>query len=407
MKHARTRPRAAPSDLVRAGVALLGALALAACDAGVGDDSPVTPLDAPVGVGSAQPSLASGDDGRVFLSWHEPTADSTSVLRMAVLDDTVWSEPVTVAAGRDFIVNWADFPSLLPLGGPRLAAHWLEREGSDTYAYGVRVSLSDDGGRTWTDPVTPHRDGTPTEHGFVAMLPARDGVDVIWLDGRAYAGERQEMSLRAARVGVTGAGAEETLDERVCDCCQTDAAVADSNAVVVYRDRSAGEIRDIAIQARVRGRWSMPRVVHADGWKIDGCPVNGPAVAAHDNVVAVAWFTAANDTPRVQLAFSRDGGAHFGLPFRIDEGQPGGRVDVVMLDERTAVVSWIEEGEPAGSVRLRTVSLDRGIGPARTIADVPAARASGFPRMVPAGAGVVIAWTDVDARRVRVARVAL
>jgi hypothetical protein len=44
--------------------------------------------------------------------------------------------------------------------------------------------------------------------------------------------------------------------------------------------------------------------VHSDNWKIDACPVNGPAIAATGRRVAVAWFTAANDTARVKLAFS-------------------------------------------------------------------------------------------------------
>ena len=386
-------------------------LALAACDAGgVSSDLMVTPLDAPAAAGSAQPSLAVGDDGRVYLTWHEPAGDSASVLRMAVLRDSSWSEPLTIARDRDFIVNWADFPSLMPLGGDRLAAHWLEREGSDTYAYGVRVVFSDDGGRTWSAPARPHGDSTQTEHGFVAMLPADGAIDAVWLDGRNYASDRQEMTLRTARVDAGAVTGEMTLDARVCDCCQTDAAQADSGAVVVYRDRSDDEIRDIAILRRVAGQWTTPAIVHEDGWEIDGCPVNGPAVAARGNLVAVAWFTAARDTAKVQLAFSRDGGRSFGLPFRIDEGRPGGRVDVALVDETTAVVSWIEEGDSAGAgaLRIRAVEMREATPSApTTIAAVSAARAAGFPRMVLAGDDLVVAWTDVDARRVRVARVRL
>jgi hypothetical protein len=38
---------------------------------------------------------------------------------------------------------------------------------------------------------------------------------------------------------------------------------------------------------QVKGGWTRPRVVHADGWKIDACPVNGPA-AASDGALRVA-----------------------------------------------------------------------------------------------------------------------
>lgn len=390
-----------------AGAAL--ALAIAACGGDVGSEIAVSEIESPAGSGSAQPSLAAGADGRVYLTWHEPAGDSAAVLRMAVLDEETWSAPITIAAGRDFIVNWADFPSLTPLGGDSLAAHWLEREGADTYAYGVRIAFSGDGGRTWSEPMRPHRDSTETEHGFVTMLPARGAVRAVWLDGRNYANERQEMTLRAALVAPAGLADEVVIDERICDCCQTDAAATANGSIVVYRDRTGGEIRDIAYVREVGGQWTAPAIVHEDGWHLNGCPVNGPAVAAHEDAVAVAWFTAARDTARVNLAFASDaGGSGFGPPVRVDDGNPEGRVDLVMVDGGRALVSWIEKSGEAAALRLRVVSPAGEPGATAQIAGVSAARSSGFPRMVRVGdRSAVVAWTDVDGGRVRVARVRL
>lgn len=394
--------------MMRARATLL--IVAVACADGSGDTASeamrVQPLPTPAGARSGEPSIAVDDDGRALLTWLEAT-DSGAVLRIATLDDTAWSQPRTIAAGRDFIVNWADFPSAIPLGGDRIAAHWLQREGSDTYAYGVRTSFSADGGRSWSDPVRPHADSTETEHGFVSLLPAGEAVDAIWLDGRKFAAGRAEMTLRTARVGPASIRGEAVLDERVCDCCQTDAALTSAGAVVVYRDRSAGEIRDIAIVRRLDGRWTEPRIIHADGWRIDGCPVNGPAVAASGERVAVAWFTAAHDSARVLLAFSRDGGASFGEPVRLDDGDPAGRVDVAMVDGGDVVVSWIEQRGADASLRLRRVSPAGIAGDATTVASVSASRAAGFPRMAVVGESVVIAWTDVEAATVRSARVSL
>ena len=125
------------------------------------------------GPGGAEPSLVARPDGRVYLSWLEP-ADSGHALRFAELQNKSWSPVRTIRTGRDFFVNWADFPSLEVLPGNRLAAHWLQRTGRSTYAYGVRLALSADGGNTWSAPLTPHRDSTQTEHGFVALWPEGD-----------------------------------------------------------------------------------------------------------------------------------------------------------------------------------------------------------------------------------------
>ena len=96
-----------------------------------------------------------------------------------------------------------------------------------------------------------------------------------------------------------------------------------------------------------------------DGWRIGGCPTNGPAVAATGHRVAVAWFTAADDRPRVQVAFSTDAGATFAAPLRIDGGQPVGWADAVLLDDGRALVSWLERtGEGTGEIRLRVVGGD-------------------------------------------------
>lgn len=46
-----------------------------------------------------------------------------------------------------------------------------------------------------------------------------------------------------------------------------------------------------------------------------------------------------DEIPKVKVAFSNNGGASFGQPIRIDEGNPVERVYVVMVSEDEAVVS--------------------------------------------------------------------
>lgn len=360
-------------------------------------------LDSPAGIESAEPNLFTGADGRVYLTWIEKTGDQARALRFAVRDGKGWSEPGTIVEAENLYVNWADFPSLIALPDRTLAAHWLVKSSLDRNAYDVHIARSADGGKSWSKPVVPHRDGTMTEHGFVSLLPWSAGrVAAVWLDGRnfkettheGHESSANEMTLRYTAIDPKGRGSGDVLlDSRVCDCCQTSAAMTSEGAIVVYRDRSEREVRDISVVRFNKGRWTEPRTLNMDGWEIQGCPINGPSVAAEGRRVAVAWFTAAKETPRVNVIFSTDAGATFGRPIRVDEAAPVGRVDVLMLSDGSALVSWLERTAKGGEVKVRRIRPDGSTGPAVTVAELSAARVSGFPRMARAGDEIIFAWT--------------
>ncbi len=400
-------------------LACVAALALAGCGSGSpGSESSATAptelpeLASPAAPGSAQAHLSAGKDGSVYLSWLETRSDGAHALRFAQLaaGEERWSAPVTVVENKDLMANWADFPSLLPTHTGRLVAQWLQHGGSDDEAYEARIAQSTDAGITWSASRVLHDDGVAAEHGFVSLLDAPDGkVQAVWLDGRNTVLPDTEPQTQLAFTTISPEGvpaATELIDTRTCDCCQTDAAWAADGPVVAYRDRSADEVRDISVMRRINDVWSAPVPVHADGWRIEGCPVNGPAIAARGALVAVAWFTGAQSRERVSLAFSQDGGASFGQPLPVDEGTPLGRVDLVLDAAGNAVVSWLERGEEATArVLLRRLHPDGSRSAALEVARTAAARSSGFPRMVAVDDAVMLAWTDpAEPSRVRVAR---
>jgi hypothetical protein len=371
-------------------------------------------MEAPAGPGSGQPHLFAGPDERVGLSWIEPVDSSRDAFQYAAFDGSSWSEPKTVATGTDWFVNWADVPSLRPLPDGRHVAHYLESSGPGVFAYDVRLTQATPDGN-WQPAVTPHRDGTPTEHGFVSLLPWQDDVLAVWLDGRQMdpdAGGHGggPMTLRSALLTPDGQIEQATLlDDRVCECCPTSAVRTAEGALVAYRNRSANEIRNIGLIRFDGTQWSDPYLLHDDGWQINGCPVNGPALAANGARVVAAWFTAPDGSPRVQAAFSDNSGRRFGDPVVIDGNRPTGRVDVVLLDDGSALVSWIGQDEEGSALRVRHVQPDGTAGRPRTVATVSRSRATGMPRMVRAGDRVYWAWVGErgEASQVQVAHAAL
>ena len=371
-------------------------------------------IASPAGANAAEPFVSATRDG-VLLSWLEPVANTDrTALRFARYHGGEWSEPRTIVERNDLFENWADFPSIIEDANGVLFTHWLQKSGSGTYAYDVRMATSADGGATWGESFLLNRDGTPNEHGFATLAPLPNGgVGVTWLDGRKMTqGDHDhesggDMGIRYATVDADGTIVNEMeLDGRTCECCTTGMAITPRGPVIAYRDLSTEGIRDISYVRRILTEWTSPRPVHADGWKINGCPVNGPQVDAVGDRVVTAWFTAANEKQRVYVAFSDDAGGTFSKPVVVDEGKPAGRVDVVMLDERTALVSWLEQTPQGAEIRARRVSRDGAAAPSMKIADSAAARAAGFARMARVGRDVYFTWTEQSAtsKRIHMAR---
>lgn len=361
----------------------------------------VRELRTPAGPGSLAPSLFTTEDRRVLLSWVEPVGEGRHALRFAArAKGGLWSEPLTVAEGASWFVNWADFPHLSALADGTLFAHWLEkRSGGTTYDYDVRVSRSRDLGRSWDAPFTPYRDDSAGEHGFVSFAPLdATRMGVLFLDGREAKRKDGAMTLRFAAVTRDAAPEPDTrLDERVCDCCQTALVRTTRGLVAAYRDRSPGEVRDVAVVRFTDGRWSEPVSPGAEGWQIHACPVNGPALAAAGDRVALAWFTMAAETPRVKIALSDDAGASWGPPRVVDDGHPIGRVDLAFEARGgAAVVSWLEQTDAGASIRLRRFDAGGAASASVSLAGTSTSRSSGFPRIAVADGELLVAWRDAS-----------
>ena len=353
--------------------------------------------------GSSIPQVTVSSRG-VLLSWIE-RAGKVATLKFAERTATGWTSAQVAASGDNWFVNWADVPSVLRLTNGTLVAHWLQKNGGGPESYDVRLSTSSDNGKTWGEPFSSHHDGTKTEHGFVSMLQMPGGgLGMIWLDGRASApmtgnmtgmDHGGSMSLRFAAFDTKFKQmADVLIDGRVCDCCPTTVAVTADGPIAAFRNRSDDEIRDIYVARMENGKWTEPKAAHDDGWKINACPVNGPALSARGRDVAIAWFTGKDNQNRTFGAFSKDAGRTFGEPIALDDGKPLGRVDIEMLSDGSALATWIESTAKGSEFRARRIEPSGRRSDAMTVAEIPAARTSGHPRVAMSGTELVFAWTE-------------
>ena len=352
-------------------------------------------------INSSLPRLFSnGED--LLMSWIQ-NKDSIASLKYSKFNGINWTAPTEIISGSDWFVNWADFPAIADNNGSILT-NILKKSAEGTYTYDIHLQLYSKQKNTWKNNILLNQDGIKSEHGFVSMLPYNnDSFFVTWLDGRTLVGvpkENEQMTLRAAFIDAEGEISNDILlDDKTCECCNTAATMTSNGPIVAYRDRSDTEIRDISIVRFVNGNWTAPKNVYPDHWEIPGCPVNGPAIDSFNDAVALAWFTAENDNPRIQVSFSENQGETFGLQYRVDNGNAIGRVDIVMIDQNNAVVSWMEPDGIDTLIQILKVSSNGEKNIPITITKTRSERSSGFPKLELVGDRLYVAWTSLEDKK--------
>jgi hypothetical protein len=275
-------------------------------------------------------------------------------------------------------------------------------------AYDLQLSYSRDEGKTWSRPLAPHHDRTKTQHGFATLFELPDrALGVVWLDGRDQ--ELNKTDPDGGAMGLYFASfdrnwkqtAEQLVNARVCECCQTTAAMTDEGPIVAFRDRSPREIRDINVTRLENGKWTPERPLHVDGWQIDACPVNGPALSARGRNVAAAWFAATTEEGHAYAAFSSDAGKTWGDPIRLDDAVSLGHVDIELLDDGSAAASWVEFVNQRAQLRIRQVKSSGDRSDAVVLAGTGEGYVSGYPRLARQGADLVLTWAETTSDGVR------
>ena len=347
---------------------------------------------------NAQPNLVSYN-GSLSLSWISSKEENKAFLNYSQYKKGRWIKPQVIASGSDWFVNWADFPAHAINQDLIITSH-LKKSASGTYTYDVVLNLQKLSGEKIRENFLLNTDGVKAEHGFVSIMANNEkGFFITWLDGRntiekKLEGDHKPMTIRFAEITDKGDVIKESeLDASTCDCCQTSIAITNDGPIVVYRDRSEEEVRDIYIVKNINGTWEKPNAVHDDGWIINGCPVNGPKVAVNSKNLAVSWFTVSNNHPLVNVSFSKNNGNSFGAPLKVNDHDAIGRVDVAFLNDEEVIVSYMEVDDIGTYLRIKKVSFDGKISEPITISKIDGGRNTGVPQLEIIDSEIFIVWT--------------
>jgi hypothetical protein len=378
---------------------VLPALGLWLCGAGASELSGQE-IAVPAPAGSRQHHLATTRDDGLLLSWVEGSNSSPS-LRFAIRRNGHWSQPSTIATERRLL---AAAPVVIGLSDGGLAAAWMIHvdDPEDRYAAEIFLSRSQDEGSHWSKAEHPYPASARIYDAQMSLAPLDQGrAALLWTDSRRRK-SADRYQLMAAVIDRNGkAGPETTVDEDVCSCCETGLAAQGDDWLAVYRDHLQGEVRDIALARSQAGKLEK-RSVHEDHWVIAGCPSNGPAVDWRGSRAAVAWCTLADGVGRVKLAFSQDGGKSVIEPPLELDANANGYVNVLLLDDGSALAVWRGRAGPEEELRLARVHPGGRIDGRATLlrGEFPPwpSRHIGLAR---AGKEIYVAWTDSASSKVR------
>lgn len=322
---------------------------------------------------------------------------------------------------QDLGSNW-NLPRLLDIGSDKVSADGENRPkivfGPDqtlVIAYTqplakpntgeVRLLRSVDGGKTFSAPTTIHRDRQVITHRFESLAFDRSGVlHAVWIDKRdlalamSKAGETAGKSSAYAgaaiyrnesRDGGGSFGPDIKLADHSCECCRIALTPTPAGGVAaMWRHVFAPNIRDHAFAVLGDEANSLVRA-SLDGWKLDGCPHHGPALApAQPGGYHAVWFGDRAGRAAVRYGRLASDGTPQGEAREIPDPRAE-HADIATAGHQVAIAWRSYDG---AQTRLKAwVSVDDGAN--FVLHDLAASpEQNDYPRLLATSQGIRVLW---------------
>lgn len=357
------------SILAIASLVLIGLLGVAGWTMRKGTSQEAEPAPAPrqvqlsePGVDAAEPVTASASDGAFYVAWVNHEAKKADVMLARFNSDgQMQGSPVRVNRNQGAATAWrGDQPSMAVAHDGSVYVVWTARvhagarHGTDLF-----MSVSNDGGHSFTSEVKINDDKVPGAHGMHSLAVAKDGrIYVGWLDERNVSAPKpstkadghhmesnRELYLAYSTDGGRTFSANRKVAVDACPCCKTSLAVAaDGTLYAGWRQVLPGNFRHIAVASSIDGgqSFSRPVIVSDDRWMLQGCPVSGPSLAVDaSGSLKVVWYAAGEaNAPGLYFAESRDKAQSFSARQLLSQEAVRGTPALAAADNNTTIALW-------------------------------------------------------------------
>ncbi|MBC7900641.1 MAG: exo-alpha-sialidase [Saprospiraceae bacterium] len=337
---------------------------------------------------AAEPAIVRDGEGNLYVVYVEHEADKKDDVYLQKVDGEMKNAGPRTRVNKipGIAKTWRGDPPTIAVGPTgSIYVGWRSKvEGGND----LMLSVSTDGGQTFTDPVKVNDDSKPASHGMHSLaVDGNNNVFVAWLDERnidtaahvqsfdnpvdpgsefyylnahhnsntpdqpekkphkkvEMVEPNSEVFFSSSKDGGKTFSANKKLAVEVCPCCKTALTIAPNGTLYIsWRQVLDGDFRHIAVASSTDGgqTFSEAVIVSDDEWKINACPISGAALSAEDDALKVLWYTAGDaGVAGVYTAESKDNGKTFsprtlvnsdavgGTP--VITNQPGGKASFV------------------------------------------------------------------------------
>ena len=320
--------------------------------------------------GVVGPSVQVDDEGIISAAWVEDDKDTRTILfARSERPGGPLGTPVAVNQPGENPYYRQEVPALI-VQGQHVFVTWSMTHPKMTpdkpFSGELRLSRSDDGGRSFGPSTLVNDDDQVIQHTFDAMQVAPDGVlHLAWIDGREGKKEPGTFVARSTDRGRT-ITKNFKVDDNTCVCCRTSIATSSDGIVyIAWRKIFDGNIRETVVSRSTDGgqTFSSPVVVGNDRWVYQACP-HRPVSLGVDRLgrLYVVWYTeGADETPAIYLAYSDDQGKTFSGKQQLNrsKGTFPDHPQMAVDPQGRVIVIW-EEQSPVRREIVMSHSLDRG-----------------------------------------------
>ena len=272
------------------------------------------------------------------------------------------------------------------------------------FAGDVYFSRSLDGGRSFDKPRVMRDTPQPSSHRFDALAVTPSGrLFVVWIDKREQtAAEVSGEEFAGASIFFTSSddqgasfGPNRNVAAHSCECCRLAAVPAGEQDIsLLWRHVFDGSIRDHALaKVAADGASAIERVSFED-WALNGCPHEGPHMAAGADGNHLVWFSGAPDAGGVHYGYHEHATGKTHRLRRFDDRPGAGKPQVAVRGEHVDVV-WLAVGAERSTL-LHVHSHDAGRSWSIPQPAATSAASVDHPQLLTDGSSVWIAWHTGD-----------